>query len=267
MGVVDKAVFEAVELGAKTSYGEAALSALQHFAHEIWSVEKVVAPAPGFLSECAELSPVVRKVVPGKLLSDLPNGTFSSLRSTGKVNAPFENLPFKGSLEGEFTLPASEFQELQTGFSAFLNSFRDANLTGKASRREAFARANTLFDHQLVPQLEQSGISVKRLNTDHGFAFKPVADLQLNENFLDRGGNVDLNTVGGMRSFLLASGGDDDMMRYVLRDRLPGGFTDDFLKAPASMSLTAEQRTVMFEKAVQVPYYRGMADPARSQSA
>ena len=259
MGVIDKAVFKAVELGAKSDFGEAACAALQRFAHEIWSVQKEVASASRFLSEGAELR---HQAVPGMLPSDLSNSTFSTLLSTGKVTAPFESLPFKGSLEGEFALPASEFHELQTGFSEFLGSFREANLTGKASRRQAFARANAVFDQQLVPKLEQSGISVKRLNTADGSCFKPVADLQLNENFQAKDGTVNLNTVGGMRSFLLASGGDDDMLRYVLRDRLPGGFSDDFLKAPASMSLTAEQRTMMFKQAVQVPFYREMADPA-----
>ena len=261
MGVVDKAVVEAVELGAKTAFGEAACAALQRFAHETWAVQKEVAPAARSVQEGTELGQAVSKAVPGMLLSDLSNSTFSSLMSTGKVTAPFERLPFKGLLEGEFALPASEFHELQTGFSAFLGSFREANLTGKASRRQAFAGANAVFDQQVVPKLEQSGISVKRLNSDHGFAFKPAADLRLNENFQTRDGAVNLNTVGGMRSFLLASGGEDEMLRYVLREKLPGGFSDDFLKAPASMPLSAEQRTVMFKQAAQVPFYREMADP------
>ena len=92
MGVIDKAVFKAVELGAKSDFGEAACAALQRFAHEIWSVQKEVASASRFLSEGAELAPI--QAVPGMLPSDLSNSTFSTLLSTGKVTAPFESLPF-----------------------------------------------------------------------------------------------------------------------------------------------------------------------------
>ncbi len=203
------------------------------------------------VSEYQTLSEVNLSEENNVALTALSLGNFSRLLKEERVLFFTDNLPFRGRIESEFSISKHAFQIIHNLYCQFVSAFKQANLAAKPMRRGAFARANHIFDHQLVPSLEKAGIFVDRSTIRTTFAFFNLQDLQLNSQFNWMGATVDLNTAHGLRSLLTSDASIpagrreanfSDFANHVLAEPILASL----LSAPPAQPLTIKQRCMVF---------------------
>ncbi len=200
------------------------------------------------------------------LLTALSCGNFSRLLTEERVLLSTDNLPFAGRIESELHIRKSTFQNLHNSYCKFLSLFKQANLAIKSARRAAFARANQVFDFELVPELQSAGIFVDRSQTKTTSIFFHLQDLPLNSRFEWMGNTVDLNTAAGMRSLLFGADGSTGGRREAILNAFAKSIVDlpqlaSLCNAPPTQALTIEQRCMIFLSAATVREFHSVCSP------
>jgi len=215
---------------ASAVVGAAAVGAAVYVSHGKWLFNQAAR-----LTETAALPEMGEGLV-----SNLSNANFKSLLTKGEIGLKPEYLLYSGNIDGRFALDATNFRNLHSSYSEFLDALKTANVAGKATRREAFDTANQIFEQKVMPDLQASGVKLDLASQNGFFALKPLYEVPMNNSLRTAYGALDMNTVGGLRTVIQNDVGG---LAKQLKATLPDLDTKAFSDLPAEQALSAEQRT------------------------
>jgi hypothetical protein len=172
----------------------------------------------------------------------------------GSAEQSFPGIP---TVRGEMSMSMDNFTGLENKFSGFLGQLKQANSVGNRAQRALFSRSLASFDEGVVPALRRAGIGVERVSDPRDVRAHTFLDMPLNSRF-----NTvhDLNTIGGMRSYL-NSGAGDALLRSATADGwLSDGAMQTALRGPDEQVLNYRIRHGMFGAALRKPDIEVVAD-------